>query len=479
MKKSFYFISMLFVVAIVLFTQCQKDNDKGYHYQFRFITEELKPYNFNENGKLTGLGVELLEEICDALDIPFQVQVLPWEEGYSIVQNTDNAVLFSMVLNAERRDLFKWAGPFTSVEFSFYSAAQNQLTLNSLEDARQVGAIGVLRDYSIEQFLVKNGFTNLVYCADPQDALTKLLNGDIDLYPSDRYSVDAAIHAMGQNIYLLRDLLPIRTEMVYFAFNKMVPDDVIADIQQEIDRAKENGFLSALHKKYLSTASHPGTLQIYTEDYPPLTFMNKYGEITGFASEVVYEIMKRNQIFVDIKLSAWSNGYELALNNPNFCLFTMERTEIRENLFQWVGPIGTNSTYFYTKAGSGITITSIEDAMNIGSVGTVNSWYSDQYLREMGFTNLVSDDDPAVMTLKLMQGEVDAFVCSAVVFPDLLKDQGYQYSEVVESFELMSSDTYISFSKNTAAATVSQWQSTVEAMKADGTFEAIRSRWFP
>jgi ABC-type amino acid transport substrate-binding protein len=479
MKRSFYLISILSVVALLFFTQCEKEKDTGYPFKFRFISEIYEPLNFIENGKLTGLGANLLEEICKALDIPFEVEVLPWEDGYGIVQNTDNAMLFSTVLNADRKDLFKWAGPFTSVQFYFYSNAANQLTINSLDDARQVSSVGVLKDYAIEQYLLREGFTNLVYCVDHRDAFNKLLSGEIELYPSDRFSMESAMKSLGHTIFSLKELLPIRTDMVYFAFNKMVPDDVIADIQKEIDRNKNNGFLETLHKKYFNTTDYPGTLQIYTEDYPPLTFMNKYGEITGYASDIVYEIMKRNQLFIDIKLSTWSNGYELALNNPNFCLFTMERTEIRENLFQWVGPIGTNSTYFYTKAGSGITINSLEEAMSLGSVGTVNSWYSDQILRELGFTNLVSDDDPAVMTLKLMHGEVDAFVCSGVVFPDLLKDQGYQYHEVVESFELLSSDTYISFSKNTAASTVNLWQTTLEAMQADGTVEAIRSRWFP
>ncbi len=160
-----------------------------------------------------------------------------------------------------------------------------------------------------------------------------------------------------------------------------------------------------MHQKYLNTSHFPGILQIYTEDYPPLTFLNSYGEASGFGTDLVHEIMKRNGIYADIKLSTWSNGYELALHNPNFCLFTMDRTEIRENLFQWVGPIGTNATYFYTKAGSGISINSLDDARNLGSVGTVSSWFSDQHLRDLGFTNLVSEEDPGAMTKSLCKAK--------------------------------------------------------------------------
>jgi polar amino acid transport system substrate-binding protein len=187
--------------------------------------------------------------------------------------------------------------------------------------------------------------------------------------------------------------------------------------------------------------------------------------------------MKRNGAFYNIKLSLWSNGYELALNNPNFCLFTMDRTTLRENLFNWVGPIGTNITYFYTLAGSGITIASVEDAKKLKSIGTVSAWFSDQYLRSLGFANLVSDSDPAVMAEKLVSGKIDAFVCTSVTFPDILKGLGYQYNKVNPAFPLMSSDYYVAFSKSTPATTVKQWQDALDAAKKDGTYQAISAKW--
>jgi len=265
--------------------------------------------------------------------------------------------------------------------------------------------------------------------------------------------------------------------MVYFAFNKNIPDEVVIDFQREIDRMKNNGQLTALHKKFMQSSEVPGSLLIYTEEYPPLTFVNSYGEITGFGSDIVGEIMKRNQQYADIKLSQWNIGYELALNNPNFCLFTMDRTPLRDTLFQWVGPLGTNSTFFYTKTGSGITISSLEDAKNLDAVGTVSSWFSDQHLRELGFTNLVSGGDPEAMAEKLMQGEIDAFVCSGVTFADIFRGVGYEPDQATASYELMSSDFYIAFSLGTSAEFVAQWQQSLDAMKQDGTYNHIYSKW--
>ncbi len=78
-----------------------------------------------------------------------------------------------------------------------------------------------------------------------------------------------------------------------------------------------------------------------------------------------------------------------------------------------------------------------------------------------------------------MEGKIDAFVCSAITFPTILKEQGYEYNEVTEAFTLMSSDFYIAFSKSTSATIVNQWQSALVAMQQDGTYNAIHQKWFP
>jgi ABC-type amino acid transport substrate-binding protein len=470
------FIGLIFFMAILNYS-CNKSSETTYQYRLNFLTEEFKPLNYTENGALTGLAPELLRKICTQLNVPFDSKVLAWKDGYAQLQNDVNTVLYSTVLNSERRDLFKWAGPYASIDWLFYSPSLKQVALASLDDAKKVARIGVLKDYSIEQYLVSKGFTNLVYCTDNKDAFNKLLKGEIDLFPSDKITAEAALNSLGKSIYDVMGELTIRTDLIYFAFNKNIPDAVVADFQNAIDEMKTNGVLKSLYQKYMQSTDAPDILQVYTEQYPPITYRNSFGEITGFGTDIVKEIMKRNNTYYDIKLSLWSNGYELALNNPNFCLFTMDRTDLRKDLFKWVGPIGTNTTYLYTLAGSGITITSLQDAKKLKSIGTVNSWFSDQYLRDQGFSNLVSDSNPAVMTEKLISGKIDAFVCTSVTFPDILKSLGYLYNKVNPTFALMSSDYYIAFSKSTPDSKIKQWQDALDAAKKDGTYQAISNKW--
>ena len=476
-RASFSFAVLLAIFSLFLFSQCEKEQSERYRFSFRFLTENYKPLNYTENSVVTGLAPELLQAICLKLHIPYQVTVLPWEEAYQTAQNTPNAVLFSMIMEPERKALFKWAGPIASLDWYFYQKAPGTLQLNSLEEAKTVQKIGVLADYSIEQYLVAEGFTNLVYCDDNVDAFQKLLNGEIDLFPSDRFTAEAALQSLQRTLFHVSERITIKTDLVYFAFNRNIPDDVVADFQQAIDEQKQNGTLLGLTRKYLRSSDAPGTLTIYTEQYPPISFRNNEGEITGFGTDLVNEIMKRNHTYAGIKLSSWSNGYNLALTNPNVCLFTMDRTPLREELFHWIGPIGTNTTWIYTRKDSGIPVESLDDAKELSSLGTVSSWFSDQHLRDLGFTNLVSHSDPEVIAERFMEGEIDAFVCSSVTFPTILQQLSYSYDEVEPAFSLMSSDYYIALSKGTPEALVTQWQESFESMQDDGTYDVIFAKW--
>ncbi len=471
-------VAVIFGLLAIVFSSCQKDTGNSYPYSLQFFTEEYAPFNYTDGGQLTGLAPEILKEVCLQLGIPFDVKVMAWDKAYAATLENGNAVLFSTALNAERKDLFKWAGPIASINWDLYSSAQNLLSIGSLEEAKTIGHIGVIRDYAVTQYLERQGFTNLVYVSDNVTALSRLLDGTIDLFPSDRMSVEATLNDMGTSYYAVNPRLRILTDMVYFAFNKNMPDKVVADFQTEIDRIRNNGLMTSLYAEFMQSNDIPESLLIYTEDYPPLTFLNAWGELTGFGCDIVQEIMKRNHIYNRITLSQWNIGYELALTNPNFCLFTMDRTPLRDTLFEWVGPLGTNATYFYTRNGSGITINSLEDARALSAVGTVSSWFSDQYLREQGFTNLISGGDPATMTEMLMHDQVDAFVCSGLTFMDILRSAGYSPDQVTPALRLMSSDFYIAFSLTTSKNMVDQWQQTFDGLKQDGTYDDIYAKWF-
>ncbi len=219
-------------------------------------------------------------------------------------------------------------------------------------------------------------------------------------------------------------------------------------------------------------------LTMLTEEYPPITFM-KEGKVTGFVTDIVREIIARQGIPDNIRLISWDEAYKAALSNPNVVLFSTERTEKRETLFQWVGPVGKNSAIFYAKKDSGIRIGSLEEAKKITAIATTTDWFTEQYLKSKGFTNLLSSPLPVTNVKQLMNGEAQVSVFTDITVPEIVKNAGYRMDDLEPVFTVSNTYFYIAVSLGTPAETVKKWQAVLDGMKADGTFEKIYRRYLP
>lgn len=222
----------------------------------------------------------------------------------------------------------------------------------------------------------------------------------------------------------------------------------------------------------------PPQFTILTEEYPPVTFM-KDGKVSGFVTDVVREVMARLKITDPIRLTSWDEAYNTALKGPNVVLFSTERTEKREKLFQWVGPVGKNSAIFYAKKGSGIKIGSLEDARKLKGIATTKDWFTEQYLKGQGFKNLVSSPVPATNVKQLMDGSVQVSIFTDITAPEIVKKAGYTMENLEPVFNVSNTYFYIAMSQGTPEETVKKWQTVLNEMKTDGTFEKIYRKYIP
>jgi len=234
------------------------------------------------------------------------------------------------------------------------------------------------------------------------------------------------------------------------------------------------GCISAAQKHMADTPE----LKMLTEEYPPVTFM-KDGKVSGFVTDVVREILARQGIGNNIQLISWEEAYKQALSKPNVVLFSAERTVEREKLFQWVGPVGKNSSIFYAKKGSGIKINSLEEAKKIATIATTTDWFTEQYLKSKGFTNLVSSPHPITNVKQLMDGKVQISIFTDITIPEIAEKAGYSMDDLEPVFTVSNTHFYIAMSLGTPMELVKKWQSKLDEMKQDGTFEKIYRSYVP
>ncbi len=215
-----------------------------------YLTEEYPPFNFEENGKLKGIAVDLLNEVWAKMGIPEQkIQLLPWARAYKMVQKESNTVLFSTTRSIEREDLFKWVGPIKSNPIGFIARKDSKIKINSIDDAKKY-KLGTVREDYCETVLKNKGFdiNKLDRTAKLTTNLKKLKNKRIDLVVN---SVEGTFLEMEQNGINTSDYesVGILSDVaLYYAFNKDTPDEIIAKFQNALNSLEDKRI--TILKKY-------------------------------------------------------------------------------------------------------------------------------------------------------------------------------------------------------------------------------------
>ncbi|HQP25864.1 MAG TPA: transporter substrate-binding domain-containing protein [Smithellaceae bacterium] len=474
MKKLAYF---LLTISLIFFTGALSAVQAGQE-KLKIYTDSFEPLNYLDNGRLTGLAAEVVQEIVKRTKTKADIKVAAWEDGYKAVMERPNTALFSMAMTPERKAMFQWVGPITVQDTNFYAKKGANTGIARLEDAKKAPKIVVVKNYASEEQLRKAGFTNLETVITEDAAIKKLLSGEAELFPSGNITMSSLLRNNGATMNDVEKVLNLSTNMGYIAFSRSTSPKLVALWQKKLDEMKTDGTFRKIYAKWLPAETPPEIIQMITEEYPPVTFM-KDGKVTGFVTEIVREITRRQRIPDNIRLTSWDEAYNLALINPNVVLFSAERTEQREKLFKWVGPVGKNSSIFYAKKGSGIKMNSLEDARKVSAIGTVTSWFNEQDLKIRGFTNLVSSQRPADSVKKLMNGEVKLCVLTDITAGDIVKSAGYTMDDLEPVATLSSTYFYIAFSLGTPKETIEKFKSSLTGIKSDGTFEKIYLSYIP
>jgi len=227
------------------------------HETIRILTEEYPPFNYTENGKITGLATEVVQAVLKEIGMEGQIQSLPWARAYETAKNSENVLIYAIHRSKEREKLFKWIGPIMPTNFYLFSWKSRKLQISDLQSARNL-QIGTVNQDIGEQFLVQHGFTlgrNLQSSGKYEQNYEKLKLGRIDLWVMNELS---AYHIARQNgddpSHVLQKALfipELSGNGNYMAFGLKTSDALVERFRKGLESIKKNGTYDALQKKWL------------------------------------------------------------------------------------------------------------------------------------------------------------------------------------------------------------------------------------
>lgn len=238
-------------------------------------------------------------------------------------------------------------------------------------------------------------------------------------------------------------------------------------------------FVTALVTLLLALTTPAHSLNIYCEDDAPFQFRKPDGQLSGMLVEVVIEIQNRVGNTDPIQMVPWARGLKYLDTVPNTLLFAISRTEQRNPLYQWIGPVAETEFGFYAKADSPIKIKSLEDAKRVPSIGVYRDDVRDQFLTQAGFKNLERANDNMLNFKKLMAGRFVMYAGASNGIQSDAERAGFVQADVKLVYTFLKTQDFIAASAGTDPQVVAQWNAALEAMKKDGTFKEIFKRYFP
>ncbi|MCP4162771.1 MAG: ABC transporter substrate-binding protein [Deltaproteobacteria bacterium] len=218
-------------------------------------------------------------------------------------------------------------------------------------------------------------------------------------------------------------------------------------------------------------------LEIGTVEEPPGNFIGKNGNIDGLSVDFVKEIQRRVGDNTPIQMLPGARLVHYSLTNPDFVVFSLSRTESREDNYHWISLVMRKPLVLFTKRDSGLNIRNLEDAKNIDSIGVIKTSVHHNFLLENEFPNIVTIPSHEQNFKMLMAGRISIMYYSMVGAAMLCKDYNIDFNELEPVLMLQVVNSSIAMSKNSDPVIVKAWQDAAKEIKGDGTFDKLAQKW--
>lgn len=224
------------------------------------MTEEFPPFNYTENGEITGVSTEIVEAVFKEAGLEYEIKVFPWSRTFNEAQREKNSAIFSVMRLPEREKLFKWVGELVVPKFSVFALKyRDDIVVNSFQDLKKY-KMGTAKDDARERFFLKQGFVagvNIDQVAGTESNsqnLKKLEIKRIDLWPMPDAVAEYIVRKEGKDpsqllrrVYALDEL----SKTGYFlAMNKGTSDEVVLKLQTAMKKLKKSGYIGRILEKW-------------------------------------------------------------------------------------------------------------------------------------------------------------------------------------------------------------------------------------
>ncbi|MGK5026025.1 substrate-binding periplasmic protein [Janthinobacterium sp. RB2R34] len=218
------------------------------------VTEEFEPFNYLEQGKLTGYSVEVARALVERAGIAYSIAAYPWARAYSMAQQLPNVLIFSLARTPAREKQFQWIAPLARRQVYLYQLSKrNDIEVRSLADLPHY-ITSVNRDDIAHTQLAAMGLAQqgrLDLSNNALSGMNKLLAGRVDLIVGNPHSIRGLCASAGVPESAVRRTILLSDDSDYYVAASLgTPAATVERLREQYRVLRGSPFLHQLAARY-------------------------------------------------------------------------------------------------------------------------------------------------------------------------------------------------------------------------------------
>lgn len=236
-------------LAIANFAQAEK---------IKVVTEDAYPVQYQYKNEVVGPAAQLVNLVLTEAGLEYEQRILPWARAYKEAQSQQNTLIYSIARTKEREGLFHWVGSIMDLDYYLMGLESLNLPKNFTFETLKKLRIGTIRNSATEQYLLANGFKNLSSVNLPEQNISMLKKGRIDLFPANIASFQLSCLHIKVNCEQIQPIFNLKqpSTALYMALSLQTDIAIVNKVQKAYQRVmryskkgtKTSTFLSAATK---------------------------------------------------------------------------------------------------------------------------------------------------------------------------------------------------------------------------------------
>ena len=224
-----------------------------------------------------------------------------------------------------------------------------------------------------------------------------------------------------------------------------------------------------------SMAAAPAKLTLYTEHFPPYSFLQQQ-QVRGINADLLRFACERAEIECEFVTYPWLRAFELVQKNPQSGIFSIVRTAKRVPLFQWVGPLVSSNAYLYRlKHRTDIKLQNLNDAKAY-SIGVAHGDVYEEFFLAHGFAhgkNLVKFSTKSESFPLFLKGKIDLLISSELVVKAWLQQQENPPEVEIVLDVSMAGQNYLALHPAVPVAIAQALQQALQQLETEGKVQPL------